>query len=1049
MAVNKMKKTTHQLESTSAGAAGGASAVLAGLCAAGLLVQMFTQADKTGFAAVVQGAWLLLFAAMAAVSVSLIRGRDWAQQLLLVFWLAVAEGAIVLALASLLWGAPEWWKLFVNAPPTAVIVPLLGLSCAVVAMIARGSAAVSRLRYGTLVIVSVAVSLALVIVVNLLAHKEKVRKDFQAVSRYGISDRTRHILDGLPGKIRLTCAYTIKEGDDVDSRDSKSYHDQVVELLEEIRQYKPDKVEILDALRDEEKALVLKNLGQRTGSKAELHKTLLTDFVQLADKLQDAIAQERQRWKSLDVKTAYLAYWYIPKEMDLTLGDVADRLAQTRQEVEQTLRKPGVVDYTSLVENVTTLLTSLRDDFRKQSEGLDRFGKAAASIQQGGKALQESLDKCAVSLDAMKKILGGASETDANAASGALKQIAAAAKDVSSQIRSTAGLMEQLPGKQNQQILQACPLWNVMVPVQNGARRVDMAGYFRNILAAEFDGDEDSVSVMANLVVAKANPQTQLEILMSLKKQIASFDQQVQQASRRALESLQKLSTVDAPCQEVFKQAADGKLFEGIAKPVGELADRAARLPKLETADLSAKTRENNIIIVEAGGKTDVLSFNDVWPQKLSDARPGNEVAEKYNRRVFNGDSALGSKLLVMTRDKPFATVILTYFQPPMDPQMMQMMQGRVPQGPIPPSQLSELRTRLAQANFEVKEWNLMGEMPAEGDGNDAAASQPASARPPKVLLVVPPAEKMNFGQRNPADEAGGFGPQHVEKIRTAVNSGIPAMFLAMNMPLPPRGMPVDNPMEQLVQYLRQDWGIDVMTNYRLVQGVPDETYPGRFSIDVIGFSWLPLSGFEKHDITSPLQGQRMYWTNVCPIRTLMNVSGVTVSPLLRVPSGMKNLWATADLEDLIAMVTMQQGGLIEPRFGTAEEGKDLRPPLDLAVTATRSDRPERKAAASRIVVLGMGASMADRYVKNAIPELSAKRAISFGDPPKANLDLVVNGVYWLAGIKEYIAAGPAQIAPVSPIDSSLMTVLWVAFVVVMPLLVGAMGIVVLVRRSH
>ena len=228
--------------------------------------------------------------------------------------------------------------------------------------------------------------------------------------------------------------------------------------------------------------------------------------------------------------------------------------------------------------------------------------------------------------------------------------------------------------------------------------------------------------------------------------------------------------------------------------------------------------------------------------------------SDEPTKRIFNGDSAIASKILTLTK-KPFATVYLTYLPPFTRDAAMQMMRmqmqmgmGGMPSAPdahFSPAKLQALGRRLREANFEVKEWDLDEYLPPRKKGD-----------PPPVLLVLPPSPpdmdpmmRMMMQRFRPRE----FGDQHVAKIRETVKAGIPAVFLTGAARWRPRfGPPA---FQQVNDYLRKDWGIDAKSELRVLAGIPDNSKPGWYKIDILSFSYLPLSTFTDHAIGQPLQG--------------------------------------------------------------------------------------------------------------------------------------------------------------------------------------------------
>ena len=1074
MAITASSKPSGQLQEPYARAAGIASMAAGAAGALGLVVYLIWHGSTTTATTVIQLAWAIVFAAAAGAGEFLRRGEAWAQQALLVFWLVVAETAAVLILAAVLWGVPGWWGAFLSAPLAAVVVPVLAVACGQVVVLVEASSAVSRLRYATFVIVSIAAATAVVIVVNLIAHKDPIHKDLQLLARYGISERTRKILDTLedPNKIRLTCVYTVREKKDSEGeqerlarREEEDRRDRVMELLEEMRQYST-KVEVINAVTDSEKEQVLGRLGLQYGGKAAEHQRLLADFKQFCDQFKQTADKEGERWTKLADKraadTTYLALWTLPQEVLVSLEEAGQALQEARVKLEAQTRRAGVLDYSSLVDSAVEPLKTLQQELQAEANVVSMIRGIPPVVQANRKAALEALGKCEEAVKALVKAAGAPNDPEPSTPADVLKAFAEAAKDTAKRIREAAAKLDELAGKENLAILRRSGGWYLEVAAGGGmVIRTDMGEIFRYQIAESLDGEE-SRAALAETYVQKATPQAQKELISGLRQFAPKVETQVRQVVEMAKQRVEKFAAAPDPVsQEIFKLSEEGKVFETVLKPANDLVERAGKLPKLETGGLSARMSERNIIIIEAAGKTEVVDFSEVWPVRgeMDISKPGKV------ERMFKGDSAISSKLLLMTCPRPFATVLLTYFEPQVDPQMAQMM--RLPRPPIAEQDLGELERRLKEGNFKVKRWNLTEEMPADDEDADkpadSSASKPASgpttkkARPlDKVLLVLPPPPRINLPPYA-GRSIEGFGEEHLKKIKRAVDSGTPAVVLMkmiqqrrnpLEEGLAERGVGQKTPLDLLLAYLKDEWGIRVLNEYRLVTGVPDKTMAGRFRVSALAFSFLPLNAFEDHVISRPLQGQRMLWLDVCPIR-LGSAPLVQSQALLRVPEGQRTVWATKErVEDLVQEVRSQGGGFITPEYGTVEDGKDLEPPMDVAVAAARQKDPARQTESVRLVVLGVGGSMPDWYVGSQVPELDPEGGISFSDPPSADLDLVVNSVHWAVGSERYIPPGPVRVRTVSPMSSGALTTLWVMCVVVLPVLVlGTGGVVLYLRR--
>src|SRR5258708_39164215 len=106
-------------------------------------------------------------------------------------------------------------------------------------------------------------------------------------------------------------------------------------------------------------------------------------------------------------------------------------------------------------------------------------------------------------------------------------------------------------------------------------------------------------------------------------------------------------------------------------------------LPELKLGSIADSLKQKNSIVVQANGKVRVVSFTEAFPVRENMGGRSEEAAH-----TFNGDAALSSALLALTRDKPFASVILTSYEPPA-PQQRNQFSPPPPRSWIPSANLT------------------------------------------------------------------------------------------------------------------------------------------------------------------------------------------------------------------------------------------------------------------------------------------------------------------------------------------------------------------------
>ncbi len=493
------------------------------------------------------------------------------------------------------------------------------------------------------------------------------------------------------------------------------------------------------------------------------------------------------------------------------------------------------------------------------------------------------------------------------------------------------------------------------------------------------------------------------------------------------------MRSVDPNSQQLLDQAKAEPPYAEQIEQLSDIGKRIEELPKLDLADIDRELEKPNVIVVETvkkdddgseTGKVRVVSFDDVWPQ--ADRVPRFDRNEDEVERIFNGDAAVSAAVLGLSYDKPFATVVIAYFEPEPDPRMRQM--GARPQtGPIPSFRVTTLRKRLEEANFKVKNWNLAAEdkapEPEEGTTN--------------VYVFLPPAAAPPQYMRQP--QAKQFGDKEIGLVQDVLADGGRGVFLANWQP------PLAGPWGPMgpAQYgydtmLRDQWGVEVKFTIRVIRGIRDPRDPNRFMLGLERWSYLRLNSFTDQPVGKPLKARRLMMTDVCPVEPIEKPPpGVTVESLLTVP-GAPEYWG--DRNPIQTISELKQTGR------ASKTDDDLRSPFSVAVSATKDNGQDKKR--SKIVVLGNGISLVDGYLDQKVPRLGIKGQITFDPPPAANADLLVNALYWLVDREDLIASGPETLPQIGEVSDTGRAALWTVTILwaLVPLIGG--GAVLLVRRK-
>jgi len=1021
------------LRTHGARAAGALSLAVSLLAVAGVIAHVLTEQELAVQGAVGAIIWGGLFVLAAAAAVSLLRGKVWAQKTLLLFWLLVAGAALVVLIWAMLFlSAQVSWPSVLELSWRTVLLGILCVGVLNALLLVLATPDGSRSRYASLVTVSAVVATALVILVNLITHDQPVRQDLQTLGRYGLSPRSKQIVRAIDEDVRLTCLYT-----GTDDLTKTTYRPRTLDYLGELREQiraTGGRAELTNITTDAQKARLVARMAEQIRSGSQAHLNVLQEFVGLAETTAEQLRQQAERFAQMP-PDSNLGWWGLPVEANDTLTKAAKQIEQTsgavRTDTESTTELPNVQ---RLLRQSINAFDTTEDKLRTLLTRLRRIKQIPSTIEANS---TETLDRLTAAVEAARETAGTLGQTGdpiPDKPSQLLGKFVAAADRASSQAIDAGRQLAQIAGRDNADLLAQNPLWQIRVELAPGiagrttlSRVVDMLG-----------GELNEMRASAQALSQAAKEEHIREVLPQWRQEVSLFLEQLQKVTDRTREAVAKLTDIDPESKQVYDELSANTLFTETNRTMRDWLKKARSLPELESSSLATQLPQENVVLIEVGDEAEIVPFDEIWPLKMPQlSRPGRSEQAK---RSFNGDSAISSRILKMTHE-PFATVLLTYYKANVPPRL----QRSIPPG-LEPKHFETLQQRLREANFEVKEWNLRNPIPerTEEEGDR-----------PRVLLILPPPPAVMGRLRQ---EAPSFGPEHVEKVRQAINSTtdpVTAVFLThFSWPrqIAPQ-LPPMSPPYAYGEFLHENWDIDVLSDYWVIPFVPHATRPGEFRVDFDRLRWITLAGFTDHPISRPLQAQRTAWTDLCPVRraqdqqpaTDQSAEQITITPLLRVPVRQDNIWATNRIMELGVEFQQSEENTVRPN---PDKG-DVLPPFTIAVAAARSGDEEAQLPPSRITVLPVAASLLDGYLDREILVRAEDGGTKLTDPPRGNADLVVNSVYWLTGREQYIASGPVRVKPVEMIEPGTMKLLWGLCVVALPLAVLAIGgIVMLLRRT-
>ncbi|MCK4602618.1 MAG: hypothetical protein KAU28_09140, partial [Phycisphaerae bacterium] len=533
-----------------------------------------------------------------------------------------------------------------------------------------------------------------VLVINMIAQKEEnyIRKDVELLGRYGLSDRTKKIASSVSSPIRVTCVYTA-----TDEQTGSLYRPRLLEMLTEMREQNRN-IEIINTTNDTGKAELVGRLRRRLGGQAPKHVALLDEFERQVKPLARIFGEQEQTYRALAGKS-YLDVWGLTPELARLFGGLARDLEGIGEKVSRATRA-GLADYAALTDELKDKLESTRQSLENVTGLLERIGKLPEAVSRNRKDVLKSIDEALEAVRSMAKVVGSPDDPTPGSPAAVLKKFIAATDKARAKATAAADALDGIAGRDGANLVRNSRYMQVSTAGMN----LPLSDFYRVLAAGRLEAQKkDAQGFLDN-----ATSEAQLKLIKELRTGGADLVELFEYAKQIAAPAMEKLVEVDETTRDILSRSADGKLLAPMLAPIAELLNEAGKLPELKSSALSSDIAEDNVVVIEAGGKVEVVRFEDVWPPKVESLGALDTDKDKDTKRIFNGGPAISSRILKMTHE-PFGTVLIAYFEPTVPPQMARMM----PRDAVNIGALNALRRRLQEANFRVDQWNLAEDMPA------------------------------------------------------------------------------------------------------------------------------------------------------------------------------------------------------------------------------------------------------------------------------------------------------------------------------------------------
>ncbi|MCK5113232.1 MAG: hypothetical protein KAR11_00525 [Phycisphaerae bacterium] len=997
--------------------------------AVGLGLHLYaTYKNLPGGVVMLEGLWIAALLGVAIAGVGLMKSSKGAMWALLGFWLIIVIGAVLQGFGWLLWGEPLLLGgMLEGFTAVGFLVGVLLLGCIIVASLIWATPHRSRNRYGMQVGTSIAGGVALIFAANMIAAAYPYQKDIEQFKRFGLSDKTKQILDKVDSPMRISAVYTAATTDpDTPTKrenrtETRKQLARVMELLHAANRYNP-RIEVVDASGNVERMKLMDRIGTRCLADSDEQIRQLEKIQQQLPEIYRQLDAVKRRWANLP-QTGYLSQWKLASELDKLVDAAVGKLKAKDNEARQKIASKTIPDYAGLLRGMVAQLQETNRQLDAFSQQIGQLSKLSGKIKTNSPKIRKALDECVAAFGdictTVEKPNGKPNQT--------LIKLITAFRIASQKTLRASNALSGVAGANADflDIVSTSKPWTVTVTDASG-KKIRMR---RNRYFAIITKDLQKLREDTAMKLGDENKKAQQKYLVAMRKISANFLTLIKAARGDTEKAITSLQNVDKDSRAIFELAKKRQLFAGVNQMINPLITNADKLQAIGRVKLAPELLQDNIIVIEDGDKFETISFDTAWPLVVRRSSIGQ--SDHDPQRFFNGGDAISSRILKLTHKKPFARILITTANPPIP---KNAKPGSYPvRWDISPGELNKLYIALAEANFTFGEWDLNNEYPPPPQNENAPGENLQT-----ILLVLPTGESvmpipgLNKTRRDELNK------QYREKIRRAINGGAAAIFMGTWLKPRSYGGHLIPRSYAFNPYLEKDWGIEVDAQYRVLEAIPQGD---KFTINIQRFGYMLINNFpEAPPIGRGLRGRRLLWPNACPITVEKQLPrGVQIYPLLTIPDNMTNVWATSAPQKL-GDELRQNNGLVEPHYGLG----DISTPFAVAVAAVRSGDTKQKPA--RIVVLGMSGGFRDQYLNIRVNVTG--EGYRTEPPPRSNPMVVVNAAYWLIGRDSYIANGPGGTKPVIAMSKTMRSWIWFSCVIALPLgLLAVGGVVMIVRK--
>ena len=217
------------------------------------------------------------------------------------------------------------------------------------------SAASRRFSIGANVTLAIVLAAALIVVVNLFASMKYVRRDLASFGNYGLSGRTKNILQSCENPIEVSMVYMPDEADEK----QQLYIDRLQDYLDEMTRFSP-KVSVNVVATDSQREKLVARISSTFGGEADNHKEALAAFESLSTELQTDLQQRLVMMQSLMTEESWIGAFPVFGNIVATIKADLETIKKSGEEIRELVPPGGIPKYADATAKAKEALTEIK-----------------------------------------------------------------------------------------------------------------------------------------------------------------------------------------------------------------------------------------------------------------------------------------------------------------------------------------------------------------------------------------------------------------------------------------------------------------------------------------------------------------------------------------------------------------------------------------------------------------------------------------------------------------------------------------------------------------